>query len=174
MWEVENVLGSYCCEEIPWPRHYYNGQYLIETGLQFQRFRTSSSWQEAWQHLGRLRLEELRFLHLDPKPSRKRLAYRQVGGVSQSLLPQWCCSDNSWLSTWLYLEWTTIQNWKALLWALSGCWEILVSDLNLGMEIIRHSGYKFQKIKTERSLSSRSSGIKGVEVNTFTLSHTFC
>jgi hypothetical protein len=34
-----------------------------------------------------------------------------------------------------------------------------VSDLDLGMEILRHSGYGFQKIK---SPSSRSSGIKGV------------
>jgi hypothetical protein len=24
------------------------------------------------------------------------------------------CSGYSWLSTWLYLEWTTIQNWKSL------------------------------------------------------------
>jgi hypothetical protein len=29
------------------------------------------------------------------------------------------------------------------------------------MEILRHSGYEFQKIKTGRSLSSMSSGIKG-------------
>jgi hypothetical protein len=29
------------------------------------------------------------------------------------------------------------------------------------MEILRHSGYEFQKIKTGRLLSSRSSGIKG-------------
>jgi hypothetical protein len=39
-----------------------------------------------------------------------------------------------------------------------------VSDLDLGMENLRHSGYEFQKIKTERSPSSRSSGIKGVVV----------
>jgi hypothetical protein len=43
------------------------------------------------------------------------------------------------------------------------------------MEILRHSGYEFQKIKTGRSLSSRSSGIKGVVVvHTFNLSYTFC
>jgi hypothetical protein len=30
------------------------------------------------------------------------------------------------------------------------------------MEILKHSGYEFQKIKTGRSLSSRSSGIKGM------------
>jgi hypothetical protein len=42
---------------------------------------------------------------------------------------------------------------------LSGGLEIEVSDLDLGMEILRHSGYGFQKIKP---LSSRSSGIKGV------------
>ena len=37
------------------------------------------------------------------------------------------------------------------------------------MEILRHSGYGFQKIKTKRSLSSRSSGIKGVVEHTFNL-----
>ena len=40
--------------------------------------------------------------------------------------------------------------------------EIQVSDLDLGMEILKHSDYEFQKIKTRRSPSSRSSGIKGV------------
>jgi hypothetical protein len=44
--------------------------------------------------------------------------------------------------------------------------EIEVSDLDLGMEILRHSGYGFQKIK---SPSSRSSGIKGVVEHTFNL-----
>jgi hypothetical protein len=42
------------------------------------------------------------------------------------------------------------------------------------MEILRHSGYGFQKIKTGRSLSSRSSGIKGVVAHTFNLGYTFC
>jgi hypothetical protein len=42
------------------------------------------------------------------------------------------------------------------------------------MEILRHSGYGFQKIKTGRSLSSRSSGIKGVVAYTFNLGYTFC
>jgi hypothetical protein len=37
-----------------------------------------------------------------------------------------------------------------------------MSDLNLGMEILRHSGYESQKIKTGRSLSSRASGTKQV------------
>jgi hypothetical protein len=46
--------------------------------------------------------------------------------------------------------------------------EIEDSDLDLGMEILRHSG--FQKIK---SLSSRSSGIKGVVEHTFNLGYTF-
>jgi hypothetical protein len=41
----------------------------------------------------------------------------------------------------------------------SGGLEIEVSDLDLGMEISRQSGYGFQKTK---SLSSRSSQIKGV------------
>jgi hypothetical protein len=39
------------------------------------------------------------------------------------------------------------------------------------MEILRHSGYESQKIKTGRSLSSRSSGIKGVGAHTFNLGH---
>jgi hypothetical protein len=41
------------------------------------------------------------------------------------------------------------------------------------MEILRHSGYGFQKIKTGRSLSSRLSGIKGVVAHTFNLGYTF-
>jgi hypothetical protein len=36
------------------------------------------------------------------------------------------CSGYSWLSTWLYLEWITIQNWKAHQWPLSGGLEILI------------------------------------------------
>jgi hypothetical protein len=35
------------------------------------------------------------------------------------------------------------------------------------MEILRYSGYEFQKIKIRRSLSSRSSGIKGMVAHTF-------
>jgi hypothetical protein len=42
------------------------------------------------------------------------------------------------------------------------------------MEILRPSGYELQKIKTGRSLSSRSSGIKGVVALTFNLGYTFC
>jgi hypothetical protein len=38
------------------------------------------------------------------------------------------------------------------------------------MEILRHSGYGFQKTK---SLSSRSSGIKDVVEHTFNLGYTF-
>jgi hypothetical protein len=38
------------------------------------------------------------------------------------------------------------------------------------MEILRHSGYGFQKIK---SLSSKSSGIKGVVEHTFNLGYTY-
>jgi hypothetical protein len=41
------------------------------------------------------------------------------------------------------------------------------------MEILRHSGYGFQKIKAGRSPSSRSSGIKGVVKHTFNLGYTF-
>jgi hypothetical protein len=42
------------------------------------------------------------------------------------------------------------------------------------MEILRHSGYGFQKIKTERTLSSKSYGIKGMVAHTFNLGYTFC
>ena len=42
------------------------------------------------------------------------------------------------------------------------------------MEILKHSGYEFQMIKTRRSLRSRSSGIKGMEAHTFNLGHTLC
>jgi hypothetical protein len=53
-----------------------------------------------------------------------------------------------------------------------------VSDLDLGMEILRYNGYESQKIKTGRSLSSRSSGTKqvsdpGMVAHTFNLGHTF-
>jgi hypothetical protein len=48
--------------------------------------------------------------------------------------------------------------------------EIEDSDLDLGMEILRHSGYGFQKIK---SPSLRSSRIKGVVEHTFNLSYNF-
>ena len=51
---------------------------------------------------------------------------------------------------------------------------IEVSDLDLDMEILRHSSYGFQKIKTGRSPNSRSSGIKGVVAHTFNLCCTFC
>jgi hypothetical protein len=37
-----------------------------------------------------------------------------------------------------------------------------VSDLDLGMEILRHSDSESQETKARRSLSSRSSGIKQV------------
>jgi hypothetical protein len=46
--------------------------------------------------------------------------------------------------------------------------EIEVSDLDLGMEILRHSSYGFQKIK---SPSLRSSEIKGVVEHTFNLGY---
>jgi hypothetical protein len=42
------------------------------------------------------------------------------------------------------------------------------------MEILRQSGYEFQKIKTVRAPSSRSSGIKGVVAHTYKLGYTFC
>jgi hypothetical protein len=89
------------------------------------------------------------------------------------------CNDHSWLSTWLYLKWTTIQNWKAHLWSWSCGWKIRVSDLDLGLEILRHSVYESQETNMKRSLSSRSSETKqvpdpGVVVCTFNLGHTFC
>jgi hypothetical protein len=49
------------------------------------------------------------------------------------------CNGYSWLSSWLYLEWTTIQNWRAHLWSISWGWKTQVSHLDLGMEILRHS-----------------------------------
>ena len=42
------------------------------------------------------------------------------------------------------------------------------------MEILRPSGNGFQKIKTRRSLSSKSSGIKGVVAHIFNLDYIFC
>jgi len=89
-----------------------------------------------------------------------------------------CCSAHSWLSTWLYLEWTTIQNWKAHLWSWSWGWEIQVSDLDLSMKVLRHSGCESQATKARRSPSSRSSRTKqvpdpGLVVHTFNLGHTF-
>ena len=33
--------------------NFYKGKYLIESGLQFQRFSPLSPWQEAWQYAGR-------------------------------------------------------------------------------------------------------------------------
>jgi hypothetical protein len=38
----------------------------------------------------------------------------------------------------------------------------------------RYSGYELQKIKTGISLSSRSSGMKGVLAHTINLRYTFC
>jgi hypothetical protein len=68
--------------------------------------------------------------------------------------------------------WNELQSRsKAHQWPLSGGLKIEGSDLDLGMEILRHSGYGFQNIK---SLSSRSSGIKGVVEHTFNLGYTFC
>jgi hypothetical protein len=54
-----------------------------------------------------------------------------------------------------------------LIWRL----EIQVSNPDLGIEIFIIVA-EFQKIKTERTLSSRSSGIKGVMAHTFNLSYT--
>ena len=54
-----------------------------------------------------------------------------------------------------------------LIWRL----EIKVSDLDLGMEILRPS--EFQKIKTGRSPSSRSPGIKGVMAHTINPGYTY-
>ena len=52
-----------------------------------------------------------------------------------------------WLSTWVYLEWSTIQNWRAHLWSRSWGWETQVFDLDLGMKILGHSGYESQESK---------------------------
>ena len=95
-------------------------------------------------------------------------------GIKFGLRP---CHGWAWLSTWLCLEWTIIQNWKAHLWSWSWGWEIQVSDLDLGMEILRHSGYESQGTKARIPLSSRSSGTKqvpdpGMVVHTFNLGAT--
>jgi hypothetical protein len=45
--------------------------------------------------------------------------------------------------------------------------------MDLDVENLRHSGYGFQKIETGRSLSSSSSGIKGLVAHTFILGYTF-
>jgi hypothetical protein len=42
------------------------------------------------------------------------------------------------------------------------------------MELMSHIGYGFQKIKTGRSLNSKSSGIKGMVAHTFNLGYTSC
>ena len=97
----------------------------------------------------------------------------------------------SWLSTWLYLEWTTIQNWRTQLWFRAWGWKTQVCDLDLCMEILRQRGYakfrprqgniclKSQETKIRRSLSSRSAWAKqvrdaGMVLHTFNLGHTFC
>ena len=52
-----------------------------------------------------------------------------------------------------------------------------ISDLDLVMEILKHSGYEFQKIKTRRYLEQGvqdHSGIKGMDAHAFNLSHTLC
>jgi hypothetical protein len=53
-------------------------------------------------------------------------------------------------------------------------WRLGVSDLDLGMQILSHSGYEFQKIKTGRSLSSRPPVIKDMVVHIFNLGYTVC
>jgi hypothetical protein len=53
------------------------GQHLIEASLQFLRFSSLSSWQEAWQHAGRLGAgegAESSILHLDLRAAWKRLS----------------------------------------------------------------------------------------------------
>jgi hypothetical protein len=81
-------------------------------------------------------------------------------------------SGYSWLTTWLYLEWTIIQNRKAHLWSWSTVWEIQVSDPELVMEILRHHGYESQETKARRTLSSRLSGTKQVQ-DPGMVAHTF-
>ena len=57
--------------------------------------------------------------------------------------------------------------------------EIQVSDRDLGMEILRNSGYESQETEAKRSEFKASLGQKqvpgpGVVSHTFNLGHTFC
>jgi hypothetical protein len=52
------------------------------------------------------------------------------------------CDGYYWLSTWLYLEWSTIQNGRTHLWSRFWGWKTQVSDLDPGMEILRHSSHE--------------------------------
>ena len=38
------------------------------------------------------------------------------------------CDDYSWLSSWLHLEWITIQKWRGHLWCRSWGWKTQTSD----------------------------------------------
>jgi hypothetical protein len=96
------------------------------------------------------------------------------------------CNGCVCLSTWLYLEWTTIQNWKAHLWSWSWGWEIQVSDLDLDMEILRHSSHQKpahacnpKRLRQGDPWVQGQPGTKqapdpGMVVHTFNLGHTFC
>jgi hypothetical protein len=101
------------------------------------------------------------------------------------------CNDYYWLSTWLHLEWTTIQNLRAHLWFRSWGWKTQVSDLDLCMEILRHSGHeKLRPGKVVQAFNPRRlrqgdfwvpshPGTKkipnpGMVLHFFNLSYTFC
>jgi hypothetical protein len=47
----------------------YKEKHLIGDGLQFHRFSSLSSWQEAWQCSGRHDVKETRVLYLYPQAS---------------------------------------------------------------------------------------------------------
>jgi hypothetical protein len=61
------------------PGNSYKGHYLIETGLQVQRFSPLSSRQEHGSIQTDMELEELRVLHLNLKAAGRILASRQLG-----------------------------------------------------------------------------------------------
>ena len=51
--------------------------------------------------------------------------------------------------------------------------EIQISDLDLGMEILRYSGYEYQETKA-RSYGTKQVPDAAVVVHTFNLGHAFC
>jgi hypothetical protein len=66
----------------------YKGQHLFGAGLQVQKFSPLLSRQEHGSIQASIAWELLRVLHLVSKTNRRRLVPRQLGGGSQSLLPQ--------------------------------------------------------------------------------------
>jgi len=85
-----SVLGSYCCEQTPWPRQLLKGQHLIGTGLlvHYHQGRGMAGSRQAWCRLS------WRVLHLHLKATMRSVASWQLRGGSPSLLTQWHISSN--------------------------------------------------------------------------------